>query len=123
MQCADEAHDIVESLRSRGKELSEAMSVHRECVMEVLFESRIEIESVAGKLRAIQAQPQYHPEVVVPRDTFVDRAGTSIWGTVLKDGGRFACDSIWKLQSFGLMSCDLRHRAKKLPQGSARGIM
>ena len=57
--------------------------------MEVLFESRIEIESVAGKLRAIQAQPQYHPEVVVPRDTFVDRAGTSIWGTVLKDGGRY----------------------------------
>ncbi len=57
--------------------------------MEVLFESRLEIENIAGKLRAIQSQPQYHPEVVVPRDTFVDRAGTSIWGTVLKDGGRY----------------------------------
>lgn len=57
--------------------------------MEVLFESRLDIESTTGKLRFIQAQPRLHPEPVVRRDTFVDEAGTTIWGTVLRDAGRY----------------------------------
>lgn len=57
--------------------------------MEVLFESRLDIESTTGKLRFIQAQLRLHPEPVVRRDTFVDEAGTTIWGTVLRDAGRY----------------------------------
>ena len=62
--------------------------------MEVLFGSRVDSERTTGKLRLIQAHPRLHPEPVVQRDTFADKAGTIIWGTVLRDAGAIACGTI-----------------------------
>ena len=56
--------------------------------MELLFESRLEIGTVGGKVYAFQATPEVHPEPVVLPDTPADGAGCSIYGTVLRDGGR-----------------------------------
>ncbi len=59
--------------------------------MELLFETRLEIRSVEGKLYFIQVQPTFHPEPVLEPDpnSPVDAAGASCFGTVLHDGGKF----------------------------------
>jgi hypothetical protein len=56
--------------------------------MELLFESRLEIGAVGGKVYAFQTAPHLHPEPVVVPDTPSDGTGCSIYGTVLRDGGR-----------------------------------
>lgn len=57
--------------------------------MELLFETRLEILGVEGKLYFIQVKPVLHPEPVLQPESFVDGAGASIYGTVLRDGGRY----------------------------------
>jgi len=57
--------------------------------MELLFESRREVLAVAGRVRAVQGRPVVLPEPVLVPDTFADGAGTTIYGTVLRDGGVF----------------------------------
>jgi len=57
--------------------------------MELLFESRPEIaEDTTGKVQFIQRKPEIHPEPVLEPDSVVDGAGTTLYGTVLNDGGR-----------------------------------
>jgi len=56
--------------------------------MELLFESRLEIGTVVGKVYAFQAVPEIHPEPVLVPDSPADQVGCSIYGTVLRDGGR-----------------------------------
>ena len=55
--------------------------------MELLFESRRNIAVNAGKVSFFQRKPTVHPASVLGPDSFVDGAGTSIYGTVLHDGG------------------------------------
>ncbi len=59
--------------------------------MELLFESRLEIRSVEGKLYFIQCQPTFHPTPVFEPDPTspIEAGGVSCFGTVLHDGGRF----------------------------------
>jgi len=59
--------------------------------MELLFESRLEIRSIEGKVYFVQVQPTFHPEPVLEPDpnSAVDAAGVSCFGTVLHDGGKF----------------------------------
>ncbi|NLG52021.1 MAG: hypothetical protein GX552_18085 [Chloroflexi bacterium] len=57
--------------------------------MELLFETRLDIASVEGKLYFRQIKPEIHPEPVLQPDRFADGAGASIYGTVLYDGGRY----------------------------------
>ena len=56
--------------------------------MELLFESRTNLGNFNGHLNVVQHKPRIHPEPVVRPDTFADRAGVSIYGSVLKDGGK-----------------------------------
>jgi len=56
--------------------------------MELLFESRTNLKT-AGKLYFFQRRPSIHPEPVLTPDSFVDGAGTSLYGTVLHDGGMY----------------------------------
>lgn len=55
--------------------------------MELLFESRTNLSGFAGHLNFVQRKPRVHPEPVLVSDTFADRAGVSIYGSVLADGG------------------------------------
>ena len=55
--------------------------------MELLFESRTEITGTTGKVYFFQRKPDIHPEPVIPLDSSVDGAGTSLYGTILHDGG------------------------------------
>ena len=57
--------------------------------MEVLFESRLDIKNVEGRLYPIQGKAELHPEPVLVGDTLADAAGASMYGTVLHDGGRY----------------------------------
>jgi len=57
--------------------------------VELLFESRLEIRRIDGRVRAVQARPEVLPEPVVLPDSAIDGTGASIYGTVLQDGGRF----------------------------------
>jgi len=57
--------------------------------VELLFESRLEIGEITGKVYFFQGRSTLHPEPVVVGDTFCDGAGVTIYGTVLRDGGRF----------------------------------
>ena len=57
--------------------------------MELLFESRLDVRNVAGKVYFVQKPPELHPEPVLNPDTFVDGTGASIYGSVLQDGGRY----------------------------------
>ena len=57
--------------------------------MELLFESRTEITETAGKVYFFQGRPEIHPEPILQPDSFVDGAGTSLYGTILCDGGVF----------------------------------
>ena len=56
--------------------------------MELLFESRLNVSPVSGKLLWTQAKARLHPEPVIARDTSWDGAGASPM-TVLHDGGRY----------------------------------
>jgi hypothetical protein len=56
--------------------------------MELLFESRINVDSYSGHLNFIQRAPKLHPEMVLKPDSFADGAGVSIYGSVLNDGGK-----------------------------------
>jgi hypothetical protein len=56
--------------------------------MELLFESRLDIRGVEGHLTWVYGRPEIVPEPVLVPDTFADGAGASIYGTVLRDGGR-----------------------------------
>ena len=55
--------------------------------MELLFESRPEIVGTSGKVQFFQRQPEIHPEPVLEPDCPTDGAGTSLYGTILRDGG------------------------------------
>ena len=55
--------------------------------MELLFESRTDITNAAGKIHFFQRRPEIHPEPVLEPSSFVDGAGTSIYGTILRDRG------------------------------------
>lgn len=57
--------------------------------MELLFESRIEVAGIEGKIYAVQMSPEVHPGPVHAPDPsiVVDGAGASIYGTVLREGG------------------------------------
>ncbi len=55
--------------------------------MELLFESRTEITGTSGKVYFFQRKPEIHPEPLLPLDSFVDGAGMSLYGTILRDGG------------------------------------
>jgi hypothetical protein len=59
--------------------------------MELLFESRLEIRRVEGKLYFVQVQPTIHPTPVLEADpnSPVDAGGVSCFGTVLREGGRY----------------------------------
>ena len=57
--------------------------------MELLFESRMNVLDCEGRIKFIQVKPVIHPEPVIRPDTAVDGSWVSIYGTVLRDGGRF----------------------------------
>lgn len=57
--------------------------------MELLFESRTSIKATSGKIYAEQVRPTVDPEPLVSPSNTVDGGGTSIYGSVLHDGGRF----------------------------------
>jgi hypothetical protein len=56
--------------------------------MELLFESRTNLEQFTGHLNFVQRTPEIHPEPVLQPDTPGDARGVSIYGSVLDDGGR-----------------------------------
>ena len=64
--------------------------------MELFFESRVNLSEFAGHLNFIQNQPVVHPDPVVLPDTFADAKGLSIYGSVLRDGGKLR---MWYLAS------------------------
>ena len=55
--------------------------------MEMLFESRSEINELDGKLRPVQQRPEVTAQPVLEPDNVGDGAGCSIYGSVLHDGG------------------------------------
>ena len=57
--------------------------------MELLFESRTNIRGISGKLYFETNQADVDPEPVVTPSNAVDGGGTSIYGSVLHEGGRF----------------------------------
>jgi len=57
--------------------------------MELLFESRTNLGAFSGHLNFIQRRPEIHPEPVVRPDTFADGGGVCLYGSVLRDGGKF----------------------------------
>ncbi len=54
--------------------------------MELLFESRTNITGASGKLSFFQRKPEIHPEPVLGPESHVDGAGTSLYGTIIRDG-------------------------------------
>ena len=56
--------------------------------MELLFESRANVLDAERRLNFVQIKPVVHPEPVLLPDTFADGSLVSIYGTVLRDGGR-----------------------------------
>jgi len=59
--------------------------------MEVLFEARPDISYDGGRLQTVCARPRISDEPVLVGDTFVDSAGASIYGSVLRDAG------VWRM--------------------------
>lgn len=53
--------------------------------MELLFESRQDIQAHVGQTHFIQHRPTVHAEPVLRPDTFADRYGASVYGTVLRE--------------------------------------
>lgn len=56
--------------------------------MDVLFESRLNIGALQGRLKWVQGRAEILPDPVIAADTRVDGAGASVL-TVLRDGGRY----------------------------------
>lgn len=76
--------------------------------MELLFESRLCVGSLQGKLGWVQGTPAIHEEPVLVGDTLADGAGATIYGTVLRDGGVYrmwyqAWPKDWKGQDVALV--------------------
>jgi len=57
--------------------------------MELLFESRLDIKWKSGKVNVVQGRGEIMPQPVLTGDSFIDGGGVSIYGSVLRDGGRF----------------------------------
>jgi hypothetical protein len=57
--------------------------------MELLFESRICVGTITGKMSPVQGRATLHEEPVLVGDTEADGAGASIYGSVMHDGGCF----------------------------------
>jgi len=57
--------------------------------MELLFESRLCIGSLEGKMVWVQGRPSVRQEPVLDGDSFVDGTGVTIYGSVLHDGGTY----------------------------------
>ena len=57
--------------------------------MELLFESRLEIKNVTGKLYFFKHRAEVYPEPVLAGSSLADGAGVSCFGSVLYDGGRY----------------------------------
>ena len=75
--------------------------------MQLLFESRPEITATAGKLYFFQRKPDIHPDPLLPLDSFVDGAGMTLYGTILRDGGVYRMwYQAWPRDWSG-MNCDL----------------
>lgn len=55
--------------------------------MELLFESRTNLERFSGHLNFVGRRPYIHPEPVLRPDTPADGQAVSIYGSVIKDGG------------------------------------
>ncbi len=77
--------------------------------MELLFETRLEIARIEGKVYFFQAQPALHPEPVLRPDGLVDGAAAYIYGSVLRDGGRYrmwyqACPKDWAGRDVNLVA-------------------
>ena len=56
--------------------------------MDLLFESRINLNA-SGKLLFFQNKPELHPTPVLEPSSFVDGAGTQLYGTVMYDQGMY----------------------------------
>jgi hypothetical protein len=56
--------------------------------MELLFEGRTNLGGMSGSLRFIQHQPEIHPEPVLRPDATGDGKRVSLYGSVLRDGGK-----------------------------------
>lgn len=57
--------------------------------MELLFESRLDVLWKSGKVNVVQGRAHVMSDPVIVGDSFADAGGASIYGTVLRDGGRF----------------------------------
>jgi len=57
--------------------------------MELLYETSLAVRATEGKLYAVHPQPAVESEPVLGPGQGYDGAGVSIYGTVLRDGGRF----------------------------------
>lgn len=58
--------------------------------MELLFESRMDVVKwIEGKIYPVQCRAALEDAPVLVGDTPVDGGGVSVYGTVLRDGGRF----------------------------------
>jgi hypothetical protein len=57
--------------------------------MELLFESRPDLSLVSGKCYFFQNRPTLSSAPVLGLDCFAEACGTSIYGSVLRDGGRY----------------------------------
>ncbi len=57
--------------------------------MELLFEGRANLGGMSGNLRFIQPQPNVHPEPVLRPDSPGDAQRVSLYGTVLREQGRY----------------------------------
>lgn len=75
--------------RSFWKPVPEPGDQQQEYRMELIFESRSNLSAFRGTLHFVQWKPEIHSEAVIRPDTFVDGAGISSYGTVLKEDGKF----------------------------------
>lgn len=57
--------------------------------MELLFESRQNIQGHIGRTLFVQHEPTVHAEPVLRPDSFADRYGASVYGTVLREDEKF----------------------------------
>lgn len=72
--------------------------------MELLFECRTNLDGFNGHLNFVQRTPEIHPEPVLRPDTFADGKGVTIYGSVLREDGKFrmwyhAIPADWDMQS------------------------
>ena len=56
---------------------------------ELLFEARTNLGGMSGRLQFFQRPPEIHPEPLLQADTEADGGMLSLYGSVLRDGGKF----------------------------------